>query len=68
MTDKFTQHDKVNAKIMAGLSGKEEEDFRAGLRGCGIVDPEARAALEVAARKAHPEYSEAQVQVFVKGR
>ncbi len=58
----------LNLEILAGLSGKEKEDFKRGLRIAGIPDPEGRAALRESFRRLHPEWTEAQLEVAVKGR
>jgi len=60
--------DELNAKILEGLSGKAKEDFEAGLKALNMANPADREALRESIRRAHPEYTEAQIEIFMRGR
>jgi len=60
--------DDVHSEILGKLNEEQKEAFKSSLRSMGMPDPETRAALEVSIRRLHPEYSDEQVQTFVKGR
>jgi hypothetical protein len=58
----------INAEILASLSGKEKEDFKRGLQLLGIPDPESRAALRDAFKRANPNASEKELDIMVNGK
>lgn len=58
---------EVNAEILKGLSGKEKEDFEAGLKALNMAKPADREALRESIRRARPDFTEAQIDIFVEG-
>ncbi|HUU63187.1 MAG TPA: hypothetical protein VMX96_04615 [Dehalococcoidia bacterium] len=59
--------DEINSKILEGLSGKEKEYFLAGLRNLNMSNPADREALRESIRKARPDFTPEQVEIFVTG-
>lgn len=59
--------EEVNRRILGRLSGKEKEDFEAGLKVLNMDNPSDREALRESARRAFPDYTEAQLDIFVAG-
>lgn len=60
--------EQLNLKMMQNLTGEERENFKHGLHILGQVNPEDRAALRDSFRRLHPEYTEEQIEIAVKGR
>ena len=60
--------DELNAKILEGLSGQAKEDFEAGLKLLSMDNPADREALRESIRKLRPDFSEAQIDIFVEGK
>ena len=60
--------EELNAKILEGLSGKEKQDFEAGLKALNMANPADRAALRESIKRLRPDFSEAQIDDFVRGR
>jgi hypothetical protein len=59
--------EELHAKILEGLSGQEKEDFLAGLKALNMENPADRVALRESVKRCHPEWTEAQVDVFMQG-
>ncbi len=59
--------DEVNSKILEGLSGKEKQDFEAGLRNLNMASPTDRIALREAVKRLRPDFSESQLDIMVSG-
>lgn len=60
--------DELNARILEGLSGKAKEDFEAGLKLLSMDSPADREALRESIRRARPDFTEAQIEIFVSGK
>ena len=60
--------DELNAKILKGLSGKEKEDFLAGLALLNMDNPTDRVALREAIKRLRPDFTPEQIEIFVEGR
>jgi len=60
--------DELHAEILEGVSGEEKESILRGMKILGIANPIGREALRESIRKAHPEYTEEQVEYFLEGR
>lgn len=58
--------EEVNSKILEGLSGKVKSDFEAGLKALNMANPADRAALRESIRKLRPDFSEAQLDLFIE--
>ena len=58
--------DELNAKILEGLSGKAKEDFEAGLKALNMANPADRMALRESIKRLRPDFSEAQLDIFVE--
>lgn len=58
--------EEVNSKILEGLSGKAKSDFEAGLKALNMANPADRAALRESIRKLRPDFSEAQLDLFIE--
>ena len=59
--------DELNAKILAGLSGQEKQDFEAGLKALNMANPADRVALREAIKRLRPDFTESQLDTFVNG-
>lgn len=59
--------EEVNSKILEGLSGQEREDFLKGLTALNMENPEDREALRESIRKARPDFTPEQIEIFVTG-
>ena len=59
--------DELNAKILEGLSGKAKEDFEAGLKLLSMDNPGDREALRESIRRARPDFTPEQIEIFVRG-
>lgn len=60
--------DELNVRILEGLSDKEKRDFEAGLKSLSMGSPADREALRESIRKLRPDFSEAQIDIFVEGK
>jgi len=60
--------EEVNSKILEGLTGKEKQDFEAGLRNLNMANPADRVALRESIKRMRPDFSEAQIDIFIAGR
>lgn len=60
--------DKLHSRILESLSGKEREDFLAGLEALDMDNPADREALRESIRRARPDFTEKQIDIFVEGR
>ena len=60
--------EEVNARILEMLSGKEKEDFESGLKALNITDPADRIALRESVKRLMPDFSEAQIDIFIEGK
>ena len=58
----------VHMKILEGMTPAEQASFREGLKVLNMVDPVDRAALRESIRKLRPDFSEAQLDIFVEGK
>ena len=58
---------ELHHKLMESMSEKERADFEAGLKALNMANPADRAALRESARRAFPDYTEAQIEIFVTG-
>jgi hypothetical protein len=63
---KESKHRDINAEILEGLSGQEKEDFLAGLKALNMANPEDKATLRESVKRLHPEWTKAQVDVFME--
>lgn len=59
---------EVNSRILEGLSDEEKQDFERGLKLLEMDSSPDREALRESARKAWPNFSESQLDIFVAGR
>jgi len=60
--------DRVNLEIMQNLTGEKKENFKQGLHLLGFPDPESRAALRDAFKRANPNATEKQLDIMVTGK
>lgn len=60
--------DNLNAEILAGLTGKERENFEKGLRKLGMANPANRDALRAAFRRLNPNATERDLDIMVSGK
>jgi len=60
--------DEVNAKILEGLTPEARENFLAGLKLLKMDNPADRETLRESIRKLRPDFSEAQIDIFVEGK
>ena len=58
----------VHMKILEGLSGKAKEDFEAGLKALNMANPTDRIALRESIKRLRPDFTEAQIDIFIAGR
>ena len=59
--------DEVNARILEGLSGEAKRDFEAGLKSLSMGNPADREALRESVKRLCPDFTEAQIDIFVAG-
>lgn len=57
----------VHMKILEGLNEKERLDFEAGLKALNMANPADRMALRETIKRLRPDFSEAQLDIFVDG-
>ena len=57
--------DKLHHKLMETMNGKEREDFEAGLKLLDMDSPTDREALRESIKRYRPEWTEAQLDIFV---
>ncbi len=60
--------DKLNAEVLAGLTGKERENFEKGLRKLDMANPANRDALRVAFKRLKPDATERELDIMVSGK
>ena len=58
----------LNREILAGLSGKEKEDFERGLHNMGMTNPDDRDALRAAFKRLRPDATERELDIMVSGK
>lgn len=59
--------DKVNLDTMQGLTGKDRENYIAGLRKLGISNPIDKADLRAAFKRLKPYASDAELDIMTTG-
>jgi len=62
---KESDTDRVNLEIMAGLSGKDRENYIAGLRKLGISNPVDKADLRAAFKRYLPDATDRELDIMV---
>ena len=60
--------DELYTRLLKGKTGQEREDLLAGMKALNISNPEDRQALRESVRRAHPDWTDRQVEVFLEGR
>ena len=60
--------DELHHKLMESMSEKEKESFLEGLKALNIANPDDRAALRESIKRARPDFTEAQIDIFIAGR
>ena len=58
--------DELHMKILEGLSEKDRLDFEAGLRNLNMESPADRMALRESIKRLRPDFSEAQLDLFIE--
>ena len=60
--------EEVHMRILEGLSGEARKDAERGLRLLGIDNPSDKEALRQSIKKLRPDFTDAQVELFVQGK
>ena len=57
--------DKLHIKLMETMSEAEKRDFEAGLKSLNMDSPTDREALRESIKRLRPDFSEAQIDIFI---
>ena len=60
--------DRVNLETLQSLTGKDRENFIAGLRNMGITNPEGKADLRAAFKRYNPNATDRELDIMVSGK
>lgn len=60
--------EELHLKLLEGMTPAEQASFREGLKVLNMADPADQAALRESIRKLRPDFSEAQLDIFVEGK
>jgi len=56
---------ELHLKLLEGMTPAEQASFREGLKALNMADPADRIALRESVKRLRPDFSEAQIDIFV---